>query len=753
MENPTPIDEELISVKGEVEYIKFQNSENSFVIFGIIDDKKNKVICTGTIPDLITGEELTLKGTWFRHSTYGLQLKVSYWEKSIPTSLSSIERYLASGFVKGIGKKTSKKIVEMFGENTFDIIENDPIQLSKIRGISQSKAEQICLSFREQHMLRNVMMYLQDFDISPAYAVKIYKKYKDLTFSIMKENPYKLADDIWGIGFKSADRIAMSGGIQPTDKNRIKSAIKFVLNQNSNNSGHCYMLKEFLIKESFSLLELEVLDIDIFLQELQQEGQIFQEHYKGNMLVYLNFFYYAEKTISEKLLLLSNQKEEFDFNYLDKVVLNIENETSVKLATEQKIAVMESLSSGVLIITGGPGTGKTTTIKTIINLLKKEDLEILLTAPTGRAAKRMTEATGYDAKTMHRLLCATFSGEDYKKQTFEKNEDDPIEADVIIVDEASMIDVSLMHGFLKAVSMGTRLIFVGDVDQLPSVGAGNVLHDMICSNVIKLVRLEHVFRQAQESAIIRNAHNINNGQEPIYNENNSDFFFMERRQNTAVINTINELITTRLPKFIGGDEPVEIQILSPMRKGDLGVYNLNIVLQETLNPPSEDKVEITFRQNIFRRGDKVMQIKNNYGITWDLYGKDGNLIDDGTGVYNGDIGKIININKNAETLTVLFDDSKVVKYDFNSLEELELAYAITVHKSQGGEYPVVILPVYSGPPMLMTRNLLYTAITRAKLLVVLVGEKSVVGKMIHNNREIQRNTGLSRRLIDLSEFM
>lgn len=742
---------EEVKIVGEVEAVIYKNDDNGYAIFTVLVDGKS-VTCVGTVPDIGLGEELDIKGTWINHPSYGKQVQITYYEKSMPTTLTGMEKYLSSGFVKGVGKKTAEKIVELFGEDTFYIIENDPEKLTQIRGINIAKAERICKSFREQYAIRNVMIFLQKFDISPAYATSIYKKYKERTFEIVEKFPYRLADDIWGIGFKMADRIAMRGGIAKDDPERIKSAIKYVLNQGVSN-GNCYLPKDEVVLETERLLEMDNIDVDNTLREMQVEGQVWQETYKEQHLVYLNFYYHAEMAVAKKLLELSKTVDTMSIKTLEKSVEIAEKETGVALASQQKIAVMESIVNGVMIITGGPGTGKTTTINTIIQLLQKDGKEVVLTAPTGRAAKRMTEATGVEAKTIHRLLGTNFVNEDTRRQVFDKNEEDPIDADAIIVDEASMIDINLMYAFLRAVSSGTNVVFVGDVDQLPSVGAGNVLSDMINSELIKVVRLNHVFRQAQESAIIRNAHCINGGQDPVANEEGSDFFFMRKSDSDDIIKTIKDLVTTRLPKFFGMENTTEFQILSPMRKGLLGVQNLNEVLQETLNPETKHKEEVVYRQITFREGDKVMQIKNNYSLVWRLLDDNGKMYDEGLGVYNGDIGKISIISKNDERMIITFDDGKVVAYDFSNLEELELAYAITIHKSQGSEYPVVIMPIYAGPPMLMTRNLLYTAITRAKKLVVLVGASNNLTRMVQNNKEVERYTGLARRINNLHDFM
>ncbi len=743
---------EDIRITGEVEDIIFHNKDNGYTVFTLAAEG-DEVTCVGIVPQIHSGETLEIHGNWTMHAIYGRQVQVQYYEKSMPTTVAGMEKYLASGLIKGIGEKTAKRIVEKFGEATFYVIEEKPDLLTEIKGISYDKAQKISETFCEQHELRKAMMFLQSFDISPAYAMKIYKKYKARTFEIVKNNPYRLADDVVGIGFKMADKMAANAGIAADDPNRVKAAVKYVLN-NAASNGDCYLPKEKLIEQAVELLQLHPLAIENAIRELQVDSQLWQEKLNGEDCVYLNFYFYAEMAVAKRLLELSMEYEPPDMEYVAKEIARVEKETGVVLAEEQRLAVLEAMSCGVLIITGGPGTGKTTTINTILRILQREEQDVVLAAPTGRAAKRMTEATGMEAQTIHRLLGINFVNEDNRRQTFDKNEDDPIEADVIIIDETSMVDIVLMQALLRAVESGSRIIFVGDVDQLPSVGAGNVLKDMIRSERLKVVRLRHVFRQAQESAIIMNAHRINQGEEPVLNEDGTDFFFMRRAYAEEVAGTIQELVTKRLPKFTGCDGLQEMQILTPMRKGTLGVQNLNQVLQQTLNPAAKDKREVNFRQITFREGDKVMQIKNNYNIVWKCYDcRSGKRYDEGLGVYNGDAGIILSIDNTAEQMRVSFDDGKIVDYDFGQLEELELAYAITIHKSQGSEYPVVILPVYSGPPMLMTRNLLYTAVTRAKTLVVLVGLRETVSAMIRNDKEVSRYTGLAQRIQNLYDFM
>ncbi|HOA80691.1 MAG TPA: ATP-dependent RecD-like DNA helicase, partial [Defluviitaleaceae bacterium] len=586
--------------------------------------------------------------------------------------------------------------------------------------------------------------FLQEYGISTSYALKIYKQYGEATIDIIKTNPYRLAEDIFGIGFKMADKIGMTIGVDEASPHRIKAGIKYILNQYSNN-GHVYVPRDKLLAAAYKLLEIPEELIENALIELQVFKDIYQEKLEGVDVVYLSSFYYKEINVARRLLDLSSMKQEINSKEIEERIERLEKQKDIKLADEQKEAIKQAMGEGVLIITGGPGTGKTTTINIIISLLEEEGLDVILAAPTGRAAKRMTEATGKESGTIHRLLEISFIEEDNRKQIFERNEERPLEADVVIIDEMSMVDILLMDSLLKAIAPGTRLICVGDVDQLPSVGPGNVLKDMIRSQTIKVVRLTEIFRQAGESAIVMNAHKINNGEYPLLNEKEKDFFFIKRSIQEELIDTIKELILHRLPSYIKCNPLKDIQVLTPMRKSTLGASNLNTILQKALNPPSKKKKEKSYGIVTYREGDKVMQIKNNYNIPWKIYSKSGIKIDEGVGVFNGDSGIIAEIDETGQSLTVIFDDMKTVEYDFSQLDELELAYAVTIHKSQGSEYPIVIIPIHSGPPMLMNRNLLYTAVTRAKELVVIVGVTSTLYRMIDNNREIDRYSTLSYR--------
>jgi len=740
--------QDLLELNGTVEDIIYQNSDNGYSVFSFSCDD-DEIVCVGTIPDIHNGETLKITGNWTMHPTYGRQLQVQYYEKSIPTTADGMIKYLSSGLIKGIGPKIAKKIVDKFGEATFYVIEEKPDRLVEIKGITYDKAMKISNTFREQHELRRAMIFLQNYGISPTYAMKIYKKYRERTFEVVQKNPYRLADDVLGIGFKMADKMAAAAGFSAESIYRIKAGIKYVLNESAAD-GHVYLPKDELIEKTGQLLEIDTSLIENGIIELQMEHQIWYEELEGKQIVYLNVYYYAEIYTAKKLLELN---EAYSDENTDYATLIDKNSKGIVLADMQKKAVETALKSGVMVITGGPGTGKTTIINTILNIMDAEKKVTVLAAPTGRAAKRMTEATGRDAQTIHRILGITYINDDAKKQTFDKDEDDPIDADVIIIDESSMVDVLLMSSLLKAVKIGTRLIMVGDVDQLPSVGAGNVLKDIIESGIINVVRLTEVFRQARESAIIMNAHRINNGEKPVINDKDKDFFFVKRSNANDVVKTIKELILTRLPAFNGCDPYTDIQVLTPMRKGQLGVEELNKELQKTLNPEGRGKKERVFRNTVFRVGDKVMQIKNNYNMTWRIYSSGRRIQEEGLGIFNGDCGTIVDINETDEYVLVLFDDGKWVQYDFIQLDELELSYAVTIHKSQGSEYPVVIIPLISGPPMLLSRNLLYTAVTRAKSLCVMVGIPETMYKMVDNMREIKRYSTLSKRLQNLHEFM
>lgn len=737
-------------LEGNVTDIIFYNEDNGYAVFDFSSEDGDEIICVGTIPQIRKGDVLKLTGSMVIHPTYGLQFKTEYYERTVPTTAAAIEKYLASGAVKGIGPKTAKKIVEKFGSATFYVIEEKFDRLAEIKGITYEKALAVHNSFCAQRDVRQVMLFLQEYGVTMASAMKIYKKYGYRTIDIIKENPYKLAEDINGIGFKTADRIAYSMGIAQDSPNRIKAGIKYILNM-SLADGNVFTPMEELIRKAGELLSVDCDTAEYCLRELQIEHKVISENVDGVNAVYLMPMYYMETAAAKKLLELSFFHDDADVKKLEEKIDAVEDRTGICLAKQQRQAVLEAMQEGVLVITGGPGTGKTTIIHTIIKLFESAGMEVALGAPTGRAAKRMTETTGIEAKTIHRMLGITYADDD--RQRSDKNETEPIDADVVIIDEVSMVDMQLFNSLLKAVEPGTRLILVGDASQLPSVAAGNVLKDIIKSGKIKTVRLTEIFRQARESAIIMNAHRINSGEEPVMNEKGTDFFFVGDPYAQDIPEKIVELITKRLPGFTGAESFADMQVLTPMRKGAIGAAGLNKTLQNALNPPSKEKNEYETSSGVFREGDKVMQIKNNYSIAWKIEDDKGRVTDDGTGIYNGDMGIIKRIDKQAETVTVIFDDGRRAVYEFTALDELELSYAVTIHKSQGSEYPVVIIPIHSGPPMLMSRNLLYTAVTRAKKFVVIVGLKSAVMRMVENDREVSRYSGFAYRLNELYDFM
>ncbi|ONI39580.1 AAA family ATPase [Candidatus Epulonipiscium fishelsonii] len=743
--------EEEIILEGVIEDIVYQNKENWYTVC-VLDNKGEPISCVGTMPEVYEGENLQVIGIWCTHHIYGKQLKVSTFNKSLPQTVQGIEKYLASGLIKGIGAKTAHKIVARFGTDTLKIIEQEPLKLTQIRGISKDKASKISEAYHSQYEFREVIIGLEEFGINPTYAIKIYKLYKDKTFNIIKSNPYILIEDIIGIGFNKADEIAKKIGIEDNDPNRIKSGILFVLNKFANN-GHTYVPKDILNKECQILLNGDKDLIENAFLSLSFDNKIIVKVIDDNTIIFLTYLYYGELNIATKLLSLKNgynpSKELLPkiLNY-ENEIKTIEHELNIKLVEEQKQAILSSLTNGVTVITGGPGTGKTTTINALLEVLKECDCTFSLAAPTGRAAKRISETTAEQAQTIHRLLEIGYV-QDSKKQIFNKDENNPLEVDVLILDEVSMIDVVLMNAVLKALFEGQRLILIGDADQLPSVGAGNVLKDIIQSNQIQTIRLKQIFRQATKSAIINNAHRINKGEYPISNEKDTDFFFMNKSIQQEIQHIIPDLILNRVPKYQRVNALKDIQVLSPMRKGLLGTIELNTILQQILNPSQKHKPEKEYRTTTFRVGDKVMQIKNNYNIPWKIFAKNKMVIDEGVGVFNGDCGIISNIN--SDVIEVMFEDCKIVDYEFNQLDELELAYAITIHKSQGSEYPVVIIPIHSGPPMLFSRNLLYTAITRAKKMVIGIGLQETMCRMIDNNQEIERYSNLKRHLEIISE--
>lgn len=735
---------DMAAVTGYVEKIKYRNEENGYSILSINADGEEFVL-VGTFPYINEGDFVEASGRMVEHPIYGEQIQVESYEIKTPEDSASMERYLGSGAIKGVGAALAARIVRRFKADTFRIIEEEPERLAEVKGISEKMAMAISEQMESKKELRQAMMFLQEYGISMNLALKIYNEYGSRMYGIIKENPYRLADDIQGVGFKMADEIAQRVGIFTDSDYRIRSGLFYTLLQSVAN-GHTFLPKEELLRGASELLHVAPEAMEKHLVDLQMEKKIVV---KGEE-IYASQYYYMELNTARMLHDLNIRGSEPEAEIRRKLE-RICAEEQIEPDELQIQAVIEAVNSGLLIITGGPGTGKTTTINTIIRYFEQEEMEILLAAPTGRAAKRMTEATGYEARTVHRLLELTgVPSEDGNTagMHFERNEENPLDADAIIIDETSMVDIYLMHALLRAVNPGTRLILVGDVNQLPSVGPGNVLRDMIDSGCFNVVRLTRIFRQAAQSDIIVNAHRINGGQEIPLGKRSEDFLFIRREQPDNIISAMITLIKEKLPNYVHAD-PLDIQIMTPMRKGALGVERLNAILQDYLNPKALDKPEKEAGGVIYRIGDKVMQIKNNYQIEWEIRNRYGIPVDSGMGVFNGDIGIIRQINLFAEQLTVEFDEGKMVDYSFRQLEELELAYAITIHKSQGSEYPAVIIPVHSGPRMLMTRNLIYTAVTRAKTCVCLVGLPEVFQAMVDNEVEQRRCTGLKTRLKEI----
>ncbi len=730
----------MIDVEGMVEDIIYTNQANGYTVCDIRCGKEI-ITAVGYMPFINSGESVKASGKWVSHPDYGDQFKVELYEKVMPKTADAIEKYLSSGIVKGVGPATAARIVAKFGTETLDVINTNPQRLSEIKGISLDKANTIGQVLNEQRGLREVVMFLQEYGINPSICVKIHKAYAETAISRIKENPYCLCEDIFGIGFKTADRIAMKLGIDPSSKFRVKSGIKYLLAHAASN-GHTYLPENDLRERAQILLDIERNRLDDGLISLIFDKTVVTERCNDMNHVYLSSFYNAEQSVCKRLLELAQTRFHSNLHDFDEKLEKLETEEGIVLAQMQREAVREAMASGVLVITGGPGTGKTTIIKSIIRLLTGEGHKVSLAAPTGRAAKRMSDATGFEAKTIHRLLEIGYTGDD-DELLFQRNENNPIEADVIVIDEMSMVDILLMNHLLKAVPAGSRLILAGDADQLPSVGAGSVLEDMIGCGVIKTVRLTEIFRQAGESMIIINAHKINKGEMPFLNTKDKDFYFVNRRGMDPVVHTVVDLCSRRLPDSYGFDPMKDIQVLSPTKKSPAGVMNLNLELQKVLNPANGKKAEKASRDFVFREGDRVMQVKNNYLLRWERMG---NKQIDGTGVFNGDVGVILKIDDEAQFVEVLFDDERLVQYDYSILDEIEPAFAVTIHKSQGSEFPVIVMPVFPGPPVLMTRNLLYTAVTRAKELVVLVGDEDSLQKMVENKRETLRYTGLADKL-------
>lgn len=746
------LEESLEQLKGFVSHIVYRNPANGYTVFELKSEEE--VTCVGVFQALDEGEILELTGEYIEHAVYGSQFKVSSFQAASPEDEAGMERYLGSGAIRGIGASLAARIVKRFGKDTFRIIEEEPERLAEIRGISERKAMDIAAQMEEKREMREAMIYLQRYGISNTLAVKIYEAYGSRLYGILEENPYKLADDIDGIGFKKADELAAKIGIHTDSDYRIRSGILYALLQASG-EGHVYLPGSILIRRSAALLELPEEAVADQIPNLAMDKKLVVKKGEEDTMCYASGFYYAELSCARMLSelnvsmifegeLLASEEEKI-LHKIDK----IQQREQLELDGLQRQAVLESIKHSILILTGGPGTGKTTTINMMIHYFEAEGLDLFLAAPTGRAAKRMTEATGYEARTIHRML--ELSGampEEGRRASFERNEENPLEADVIIVDEMSMVDIHLFQALLKAISPGTRLILVGDSNQLPSVGPGQVLHDLIESGAFPVVRLQKIFRQAGESDIVVNAHRINRGEEIDLNNKSRDFFFLERSSVPVVYKHMIQLISEKLPPYVKA-HPFDIQVLTPMRKGNLGVETLNGILQTYLNPVDASKKEAQIGETLFREGDKVMQTKNNYQLEWEVVSRYGIPVDSGVGIFNGDMGIIKEIDEYAQTVVVEYDEQRRVTYGFAQMDEVELAYAITIHKSQGSEYPAVIMPLMGGPRMLFNRNLLYTGVTRARDCVTILGSRQVVQDMIANVSEAKRYTSLDLRIREL----
>ncbi len=732
---------EPLTVTGEIKTVIYENEDNGYKVVEV-ESEDDLFVAVGYMYGVGEGETVRFTGKWVSHRIYGEQFSVDMYEKSAPTTKAAIVKYLGSGIIKGVREATAKKIVDTFGEESLKVIESEPLKLTHIRGISAEKAMIISRSYITQMGASSLMMFLQQYDISVNMCARIYKKFGAGAVELIKENPYILCEEIEGMGFKTVDRLASSLGCEACDKNRVRAGVLYTQKTNTL-FGHTFLPRELLVQSAASILGVSEDAVNSAIDELVAQRRLVIEQCDDREHIYYFTHHYAEKYCARRIWEMSTVKYQTDEDGISRQISIIESQRGISLADMQKKAVYSAMENSALVITGGPGTGKTTIINTIIDIMEANGLKITLTAPTGRAAKRMSQVCGREAKTIHRLLEAGYSdGEE--ELVFGVNESNPIPADVIIVDEMSMVDILLMNSLMHAVCEGTRLIMVGDVDQLPSVGAGNVLRDIIESDTVPVIRLTEIFRQAEESMIVVNAHRINSGQYPSFNVKDGDFFFADIPDAADGAAYITSLCLEKLPARFSLS-PSDIQVLSPSKKGVAGVISLNEMLQKALNPSDKDKDEKTNGNVIFRVGDRVMQIRNNYDITW--RGLDN--IEEGTGVFNGDVGYIYDINHSLKTVTVIYEDKKV-KYGFKDLDEIELAYAVTVHKSQGSEFPVVIVPVYDAPYMLVNRNLLYTAVTRAKKLVVLVGREEIVRKMVDNNRMAVRYSSLKKKLIERS---
>ena len=740
------------TVTGYIDHVIFRNEDNGYTVMVLKGmEEERELTCVGTFPAITQGAAIEASGNYTTHPVYGKQFQIASYVEKMPEDALAMERYLGSGAIKGIGAALAARIVRRFGDDTMRIVEEEPERLAEIKGISEKKTMEIAEQMTEKADMRRAMIFLQKYGISLNLGAKIYQKYGQTVYGVLQENPYRLAEDISGVGFRIADEIASRIGIHTDSDYRIRSGMLYTLLQASG-EGHIYLPKEELFSRASGLLGVDSSYMEKHLMDMVVDRKLILKETEDGAVVYPTRYYYLELNSARMLCELNILCPE-DEEMMEKRINRIEKETGTRLDEMQKQAVAAAASHGLFILTGGPGTGKTTTINAIIRYFEEEGAELRLAAPTGRAAKRMTEATGYEAQTIHRLLELNGMPEEEQEGRavhFDRNSENPLEADVIIIDEMSMVDIALMHSLLLAVTAGTRLILVGDENQLPSVGPGNVLRDIIRSGCFPVVELKKIFRQASESDIVVNAHKINRGEQVTINNKSRDFFFLKRYDADIIIRVVIALIQEKLPRYVDA-KPYEIQVLTPMRKGLLGVERLNQILQRYLNPPDEKKKEKEIGQRLFREGDKVMQVKNNYQLEWEILGRYKIPVDKGVGVFNGDTGIMTEINEFAETATVEFEDGRQAEYSFKQFEELELAYAVTIHKSQGSEYPAVILPILSGPRMLMNRNLLYTAVTRARKCVTVVGSETTFAEMIRNEKQQQRYSSLDRRIRELDE--
>ena len=726
----------LIKLSGSIESVIYYNEENGYMVCDLGTDDDDLITITGIMPYVGEGDSLIVYGEWKHNPKYGRQFAVSQYERYMPANASAILRYLSSGAIKGIGKKTAMKIVDEYGDNTLEVLENHPDWLSDIPGISLKKAKQICEDFKAKAGIRSAMLFFRDY-FGAATTVKIYKKWGSAAIDVAKNNPYRLCDEIDGIGFERADSMAMKLGLEKDSYARLVSGVGHVVKYNAAQNGHVCLPREKLVLASARLLDADNQKIDEVINDMISMGKLKYSLFGDTVYLYDD----CECYIAEKLDLLNKVCPAVSVQDANVFIENEERKNGFSYAVMQKRAIISALENGVMLLTGGPGTGKTTIVKALLDIFRSMDMKVALAAPTGRAAKRLSEATSHEAKTIHRLLEFEYASDDSDRPGFRRNETDLLEENVVIIDESSMIDNILMSALLRAIKPGARIILIGDSDQLPSVGAGNVLHDLLECGRFATIKLNEIFRQAQESLIVTNAHMINNGEMPRLDVKNNDFFFLPRNTDEEIAYTVTDLYKNRLPRTYGKETVANIQVISPSRKGNAGTENLNIMIQSALNPQNNGKKEHKHRERIFREGDKVMQIKNNYEVDWTRE-------DDSTGmgIFNGDIGTVLRIDNFNECMEIVFDERHVT-YDFTMLDELEHAYAITVHKSQGCEYPIVIIPLYGAPSMLLTKNLFYTAVTRAQKMVILVGRADIAKLMVSNEHTSERYTCLKQRLL------